>query len=1526
MNKSTLFLVGVFTLLLSTPMSAQKLQLRPYNPLQAMPKMLPAEKAAKEKQFKANYPLVFRGMDLDVQQAGLAEVRPVVPFRSIASAAGIASGSASSFWAYVRQYDGWPTLSNGSKQLLRGVYEFTPNGNGPYALDSLVLNGDMCSTGGAAVVDGIYYKYFIDKTYISVGLVRAKLYSYDVSSWEPTATSGEDMSDHLDMYAKATCQSSDGTVYGEFFTSDLQTLEYGIVDYKAKTRSVIGTATKDMVAMGIAADGTWYGVASDGNFYTINKETGAETLVGATGMTLEADGSYYQQTGTIDPKTNIFYWYALDANAKNGGIYTVDLTTGAATKVADFVGGQAQLYDIVVAGKMAEDGAPAKATNLAASFVDGSTSGTVSFTAPLRNYADDANLAGTLRYAVTINKDTLASGTCQPGAAVSAAIVAPEGQCRFVVVTSNAAGVSPKASVSTYVGFDTPKAPASVTTTWASDNASATVSWDPVSETLHGGFLGPVSYEVVRLMGKDSTVVAEATSSTSLTDSSVPADGEPAKVRYIVRAMNGRKYSAWTGSDGHIVGSAFSVPYYEDFDYSDDADFFTIIDANKDGKTWKWNQGLGVNPYMRVDYNADRATDDWLITPPIKFKGGREYNLSFKSHGNSIYTEKMEVKFGAANTVSGMTNTIIPVTEITSDTVFENLSFTPSADGIYYVGFHGCSDKNMFWTKVDSIDIQASILLSSPAAPELSVLPDAKGALSAAISVKAPTKAVDGSNLSADHLSKIVLRRDYEPIHTFTSPAPGAVLTYTDNAVPADGYHTYSAMPYDGDDYGKKAETEVYVGQDLPKTVQNAKAFDEGTSIHITWDAPTEEGANGGYVDPANIKTLVWSVANGYLNEVLDTLVNTTSYDIPYNTSEGKHDLAHWVLQNLNRAGKSSTVAVALPVGTPYTLPFVESAAGGKPTNDWWIGRQGGTTYNNMWAYVTDDAADGDGGSFVYKGTEDAIIGSMNSYKIDLGTAANPTLVFSFNVKNSTQDTRGKLQVEVQTIDGNATLVYASDEFVSDEPWTRHTVDLSPYAGKVIFVNFYVYCQDQPVTVGLDDIRIQETYAHDLAVGLSAPESVIKGQSIPATIKVTNEGRSSENAFTVRLYADDAEVETIDVTDELGSFCDTTFVVSVPTSALPANKTEKVLKAKVILDADQQSLNNEATATVATMKSELPMPENLAAADAHPHVRLSWDAPSVTSVAFTEDFESYAPFAVDASGRTASSLGGGWTTIDGQAGKTPAVCLGQFWNDYTYPGQGKPGSFTIFNADAVVAGTFSANAFMHGHNDSYQFAAMPYEVAGNSYADGDNYLVSPALTGEAQTVSFYAKNASDGGADYPERFELLYSSAGNAKEDFTHVAIADTTLKGGGWQYFEAQLPAEATYFAIHQTSDASGTGDYLFSVDDVTFLKGIAPAGYNVYCDGTLIGHVDDGGTLEFYGDAPDGMHEWSVTATYTDGQESEPVSVTAATDISSIVANGEPFDVYTLDGILVRSQAKDVKGLKTGVYIINNKKIIIL
>ena len=68
-----------------------------------------------------------------------------------------------------------------------------------------------------------------------------------------------------------------------------------------------------------------------------------------------------------------------------------------------------------------------------------------------------------------------------------------------------------------------------------------------------------------------------------------------------------------------------------------------------------------------------------------------------------------------------------------------------------------------------------------------------------------------------------------------------------------------------------------------------------------------------------------------------------------------------------------------------------------------------------------------------------------------------------------------------------------------------------------------------------------------------------------------------------------------------------------------------------------------------------------------------------------------------------------------------------------------------------------------------------------------------------------------------------------------------------------------------------------------------------------------------------------YAVTAIYADGTESKPVEVNITTALDNIENDGKPIDIYTVDGKLVRRQATSLDGLRKGVYVVGNKKVIV-
>lgn len=1375
---------------------------------------------------------------------------------------------------------------------------------------------------GCGFVNGELYGIYLDTSWMSYGYIGITKMHYkgtDADEWVAADDNNTDLHERYDLVAMETAQAADGTIYGEFYNQNATAAEYGVIDYVNNTRTTIGPATKQMIAMGVTSDNRLYGIAKNGYLYEINTSTGEETEIGRTGVgnIVNSNGQYVVQGGEIDPKTNTFYWEAIDVNSQLATLYTVDLTTGRATEVGDIPDGF--MTGILVQPALAVNAAPDVASDVSASFQNGQTSGTVTFTAPTTTY-DGKPLEGTLSYSVKVGDQVIGSGTTQPGQVTVAQISdAPEGNDRISVITSNDAGESPKAKIWYYVGYDTPLAPANVKASIATDG-TASVSWDAVTQGLHEGYIGSITYDVERYTGdKGSEVVATGVTGTSVTDH-VSTDSMHYCV-YGIRAHNtgiGHDLvGAYGESNGNVFGKAFEVPYYEPFNTLGAFSLFTVADLNKDGSTWKFNENSQDAEYV---YDTNNNANDWLISPDIHLEANRNYIVTFKAKSvNSSYPEKLEVKYGQGHVANRMNRSLFLTTELNSkDWTTFTREIHINNDGKYNFGFHARSDKNSYRLALDSIVIEMGALPTAPdSVNNITITPADLGELGATITFNVPSLTAEKKDLAS--VDSVVVLNGDRKIGKLTGLAPGDKATIVDND-PVNGINHYTFIAYNADGAGRKAEAEKYIGVDYALPPENAVYQDNGSNITFTWDPVTTTGANGGYVNPAKTVTELYNLerygSTFRLGDLCATTEpNATSLTYNYNSDDGNPGFKYWSLVNKNAAGESATTNLTMVVGKPEALKYYEDFDEDLSTKQ----------YHPMWIEV-DSAAEwmvNDNfslkkpGASAYIYAEKGDGGNLNTYKLSLGGVAHPELIFyDYSIQNSA----GRFSILVQKRNGEIREVYEEDIY-DEQPFTQHKVDLTEFTNEPWIIIKFRFESTSTSRMGFDKLIIQDVKDNDLEATLTTQQEVYKGQTINAVVKVNNIGDNDVNNYKISVYDGDKLLHEQVVNDYLYSFEDSTFVFAVPSYSVDQSDTKKV-RAVVTLTGDNDLSNNEAVSNVALMDNDdVPTVNNLRLNQQNSTYKLDWAQPVDVSKEVTEDFESYAPFV---------SPYGRWTTIDGNPkGRASALFLG-----YSYPGQGDATTFLLFNPITVFGeGNYNVDE-LGGHNNSNQYLMAPWErdhsVSPWVDLDADNYLVSPQLTGERQDINFYVRNGYDSEykIDFPERFNIVVSKTGNSLENFTDTILADTTITGHTWQRIDATLPEGTMYFAIHQNSlmgSKEYSGNYIFSLDDITYRVGAGkPVKYNIYRDNELVGTVD-GATLTFSGNVGEvGQGEYSVTAVYVDGRESKPVTA-IATGINNIVQSAKPFDVYDINGVLVRKNTTSTQGLLSGVYIINGKKVVI-
>lgn len=628
--------------------------------------------------------------------AKAAQSRPAGPMKVL--------GDGRELWANVVYSSTW---ADGSGAM--DIYSF--EAASPVELKRIGKNNDIDANAGGALVGGKFYSMNI-----SSDLQTLTLKTYDAATWQLEETS---TTTQANQWAWETATAEDGTVYGEFIniSPEFFSYEFGTIDYskpEAERRtSSFGAPSLRYVALGVTREKKLYGVAEDANLYAIDTETGKETLVGPTGLELlDNMGAYYQQTGEIDPATNTFYWVACDVSGHTA-LYTVDLHTGAATKISDFPG-EETVQTMLIKPNTADSGAPAAVSGLTAHYDKASFDGTITFTLPSKTYGGD-KLAGRFKCYVTANGDTIKqwAGTinAKPEMSVSHNFDT-DGTKVIAVWCENGKGDGPVAKTVVRLGYDDPKPVGAVSFRYDRASRTSTVSWRPVGEGANGGYVEGVTYNVVRNPGGEQ--VATGLADTVFTERLDPSELQP--FTYTVVADNHGKLSEASVSGKQVAGPAIVPPHSESFDYPESFDLFTVIDANNDGRTW-YLPSDASDPAATAMYNSKNNGDDWLITPPFELKKGMEYTLTFtaKAYDGVGYPERFELLGGNNADVESMGLSLLKATDVDYDGKKEySVKVAPEADTDFFFGFHFISDKGRRTLSIDDIDLSEGAEVVKP--------------------------------------------------------------------------------------------------------------------------------------------------------------------------------------------------------------------------------------------------------------------------------------------------------------------------------------------------------------------------------------------------------------------------------------------------------------------------------------------------------------------------------------------------------------------------------------------------------------------------------------------------------------------------------------------------------------------------------------------------------------------------------------------------------------------------------------------
>ncbi len=862
------------------------------------------------------------------------------------------------------------------------------------------------------------------------------------------------------------------------------------------------------------------------NFYTINKETGAMTLVAGinngffASLAIDRNGDFYAfdydcqlnkldiQGGTfttigstgqafgdmqptyIDAQTNTMYW--ISTTTKQSKLYTVDLTTGKATAVGDMPEG-AKYFGLFGAGSAVsgDKQAPDVCQDLTATYATaGSLTVTATATAPTLAFDKQTTLTGKVTLKFYADEQTEPFKTVENVAAGDKASAdytfAETGKHKVKVVAANDNGDGPAKTISTFAGFDKPKAPANITLAISADGKYS-LSWEAPAEGVNGGAVDAANIKYVVTQYPLATAAGETTATSfsgTITGTSF------ADYYFGVKAVCGDVVGE-EGLSNHVTfGDYAEVPYYDDFSDAATHGTYTIVNTNNDA-TWQIAKATNGNYAAIYDGSqCSAAADDYLVLPPMDIRKGVTYSVTFnvasafnQDYGNNIDLVLLKsttnvtdgkVKIGSFENIPDYTNEI-------SQKTFE---YTATEDGTAYFAFYCRSAAKRKVTLYD-IQVLGSGFANAPAkVSDLKAVSAERGEHKVTVSFKAPVADIQGNALTT--VSHIKVYRDgaKAAIKTFANVAAGETCSFDDNDVAA-GNHTYSVIAVTKDGSSAAAMAKAFVGQGIPATPTNFTVTEEENDFLLSWIAPTTS-TDGNYIDFDKLTYAVYYQYGLMENpSLLNGEVSGNELRVPkdmFDYYASAHQiLISFMIMAQTENGYSDVQATDIIYGPDYQLPFKESFADGYAMTEPWGILNVTQQYVSSWYMIADtnsgkpmsvNSVDSDGGmAMFYQKSLDGYEARLLTPRIATGDNNNPVLSFYVYHYNTADAANSTIQVELQ---------YDSDDYESvgdpitiygENGWQQHKINLSAAQSKQYRVVLRAKAnKSQPIFI--DDIEV----------------------------------------------------------------------------------------------------------------------------------------------------------------------------------------------------------------------------------------------------------------------------------------------------------------------------------------------------------------------------------------------------------------------------------------------------------------------
>lgn len=387
----------------------------------------------------------------------------------------------------------------------------------------------------------------------------------------------------------------------------------------------------------------------DGNFYFLKWDsTDGENITGTilVKMNMDDDGElfqewekhiyvdgdefaiYYTNDLAFDYTTGDLYWAADDKQMNWQRLIRISPETGETTKLGS-IGSYESVNSLYIPWKEAESRtAPARVANFGVEYADRGQSMNLSWTNPSTcwNRTELKNLSS-----VIIARDTETNVIANLDAVGQEGkrqdyndTKATPGVHTYYVTAVNADGKGVVNSYLVQTGEDTPGKVTNLTINKESDER-ITISWSKPTIGAHDGWFdnSALTYNVTRY--PDEKVVATGLTATTFTDTEL---GEYTSYSYKVAAVSAAGVGTENQTSSVHAGTAIRAPYYATFTSWKEVDYWSVIDANGDNRTWTYDGEGTMDIFQRMALNCDYKTNDYLVSPKLYVEEGKTYRMT----------------------------------------------------------------------------------------------------------------------------------------------------------------------------------------------------------------------------------------------------------------------------------------------------------------------------------------------------------------------------------------------------------------------------------------------------------------------------------------------------------------------------------------------------------------------------------------------------------------------------------------------------------------------------------------------------------------------------------------------------------------------------------------------------------------------------------------------------------------------------------------------------------------------------------